>query len=318
MPKSSARLRRGSYLAVIAIVAWALANPGYCNEGPYERVIDLQGTSNTRDIGGYTTPDGHMLRWRQILRSDRLSKLTDEDVRELEAIGVKTVIDLRTEREQEQEPTLWRGEHPPRIFHFPIGDARDEWFSAQRRLLKGNRFTEEQALAHMVAGYRRFAEDGEESLRQTMDVVLDPANWPVLIHCSAGKDRSGIVVALVLEALGVDRATIMQDYLLTNDVSHTRQKAELLAKGRTGSRSLGRGRAGPSAEAWFPIVGVEAEMLNAFYADIEARFGSVDAYLDELGVTPAARSTLAAALSDDSTRAPQPMAQALTGSIAGS
>jgi len=312
MRESSARIRKGLYVAIVAIGAWALANPLFCNEIPYERVIDLQGTSNTRDIGGYATRDGHVLRWRQILRSDRLSKLTPEDFRKLEDIGVKTVIDLRTDREQQQEPTIWLGEHPPRILHFPIGDARDEWFSAQRRLLRGNRFTEEQALRHMVSGYQSFVEAGEESLRQTMEVVLDPANWPILIHCSAGKDRSGIAVSLILEALGVGREAIMQDYLLTNEVSHTRQKAALLARERTNSRSMRRARTGPSAEAWFPIVGVEPEMLNAFYADIDEHFGSVDAYLDELGVDQAARSALAAAL----TTGPQPAAQALTHSIA--
>jgi protein-tyrosine phosphatase len=313
MRESSARIRKGLSVAIAAIGAWALANPLFCNEIPYERVIDLQGTSNTRDIGGYATSDGHVLRWRQILRSDRLSKLTPEDFRKLEDIGVKTVIDLRTDREQEQEPTVWLGEHPPRILHFPIGDARDEWFNAQRRLLKGNRFTEEQALRHMVAGYQNFVEAGEESLRQTMEVVLDPANWPVLIHCSAGKDRSGIAVSLILEALGVDREAIMQDYLLTNEVSHTRQKAALLARERSNSRSVGRGRTGASAEAWFPIVGVEPEMLNAFYADIDEHFGSVYAYLDELGVDQSARRALAAALTTEQ----QPAAQALTLSIAG-
>jgi len=312
MREESARIRKGLYVAIVAIGAWALANPLFCNEIPYERVIDLQGTSNTRDIGGYVTGDGHVLRWRQILRSDRLSKLTPEDFRKLEDIGVKTVIDLRTDREQRREPTVWLGEHPPRILHFPIGDAHDEWFSAQRRLLKGNRFTEEQALRHMVAGYQSFVETGEESLRHMMEVVLDPANWPMLIHCSAGKDRSGIAASLILEALGVDREAIMQDYLLTNEVSHTRQKAALLARERTNLRSVGRGRTGPSAEAWFPIVGVEPEMLNAFYADIDEHFGSVDAYLDELGVDQAARSALAAALTTE----PQPAAQALAHSIA--
>jgi len=311
MRESSARIRKDLYVAIIAIGAWALANPLFCNEIPYERVIDLQGTSNTRDIGGYATRDGHVLRWRQILRSDRLSKLTPEDFRKLEDIGVKTVIDLRTDREQEQEPTIWLGEHPPRILHFPIGDARDDWFSAQRRLLKGNRFTEEQAQRHMVAGYQSFVEAGEASLRHTMEVVLDPANWPVLIHCSAGKDRSGIAVSLLLEALGVDREAIVQDYLLTNEVSHTRQKAALLARERTNARGVGRARTGPSAEAWFPIVGVDAEMLNAFYAEIDEHFGSVDAYLDELGVDQAARSALAAALTTE----PQPAAQTLAHSI---
>jgi protein-tyrosine phosphatase len=290
----STRLRR----AILAIGALALSGSVFANEVPYERVIDLDGTSNTRDIGGYVNGDGDVVRWRQILRSDRLSELTPEDFRKLEAIGVKTVIDLRTEREQQRDPTVWVGEHPPRILHFPIGDARNEWFSAQRRLLKSNRFTEDESLQHMVAAYRMIAEEGAESLRQTMDVVLDSSNWPVLIHCSAGKDRSGVAIALILEALGVDRATIMDDFLLTNEVGHARQKAAWLEKERSSTRGLGRGRGGPSAEAWFPIVGVEPEMLNAFYADVDEIYGSMEAFLNSVGIDAAARHSLTAALTE--------------------
>jgi len=296
MRKSSARISKWLHFAIIVIGASALSNPGFSNELPYERVIDLQGTSNTRDIGGYTARDGQGVRWRQILRSDRLSKLTPEDFGQLEELGVKTVVDLRTDREQQKDPTVWVGEHPPRILHYPIGDADNEWFRAQRRLLKRSRFTEEQALQHMIAGYRMIAEEGEESLRQMMGVVLDPNNWPVLIHCSAGKDRSGVAITLILEALGVDRETIMDEFLLTNEISHTRQKAGWLAKEHGKTRVMGREKSGPSADAWFPIIGVEPEMLDAFYAVIDERYGSMDTFLTTLGVDATARRELSDAL----------------------
>jgi len=99
-------------MAAIAIGVWGLVNPAFSNELEYDREIHLQGTSNTRDIGGYQTSDLRTLRWGQIIRSENLSRLTASDFQKLEEIGVKTVIDLRTEKEHDQLPTVWLGDHP--------------------------------------------------------------------------------------------------------------------------------------------------------------------------------------------------------------
>jgi protein-tyrosine phosphatase len=206
---------------------------------------------------------------------------------------------LRTDREHDQEPTVWLGDNPPRFFHFPVGDAHNDWFNAQRKMMKSNRFTEEQSLEHMVEGYRMIAEVGPPSYQKLMDVVLDQSNWPILIHCSAGKDRAGVAVTLILEALGVDRETIMEEFLLTNEISRTQEKAIFLSKER---KKSSRGKAsvrGPSASAWFPIVGVQAEMLEAFYASVDEQYGSMDAFLTGIGVDQDARSALAASLTTE-------------------
>jgi len=276
-----------------------LVNPAFPDEIAYERVIHLEGTSNTRDIGGYQTSDLRTIRQGQIIRSENLSRLTANDFQQLEEIGVKTVIDLRTDREHDQSPTVWQGDSPPRFYHFPVGDAQNDWFRAQRRMIKSNRFTEKQSLEHMVEGYRMIAEVGPPSYQQLMDLVLDQSNWPVLIHCNAGKDRAGVAVTLILEALGVDRATIMEEFLLTNEVSRTKAKARLIAKDRGEAGSVRRIGRSPSASAWFPIVGVQAEMLEAFYASVDEKYGSMDAFLSELGVDQDARSALAASLTTE-------------------
>jgi protein-tyrosine phosphatase len=285
--------------AFLVVVAWVLVNPAFPEEPAPERVIHLEGTSNTRDIGGYQTSDLHTLRWRQIIRSENLSRLTAGDFQKLEEIGLKTVIDLRTEREHSQSPTVWLGDHPPRFFHFPIGDANNDWFKAQRRMMQRNQFTEEQALQHMVEGYRMIAEEGPPSFRKLMDVVLDPSNYPILIHCNAGKDRAGIAVTLILEALGVDRGTIMEEFLLTNEISRAKEKAALLAREGSDSGSAKSLVRGPSASAWFPIIGVQPEMLEAFYASVDAKYGSMDSFLTELGVDQNARGALAASLTTE-------------------
>jgi len=299
MPKSSAGMKKKVFMAVIAMGVWVLVSPAFPNELAPERVIDLEGTTNTRDIGGYLTDDLRTLRWQQIIRSENLSRLTASDFQKLEEIGVKTVIDLRTDREHDKSPTVWQGDNPPRFFHFPIGDAQNDWFKAQRRLMKRNRFTEEQALEHMIEGYRMIADVGPPSYQQLMEVVLDQSNWPVLIHCNAGKDRAGVAVTLILEALGVDRETIMEEFLLTNKIGRSREKANLISKKSKDSRSARGISSGPSASAWFPIVGVQPEMLEAFYASVDEQYGSMDAFLTEMGVDQEARSALTASLTTE-------------------
>ena len=296
MRNSMVRFKLKVILAVVALGGLLLVNPAYSDQRAYDRVIHLQGTSNTRDIGGYQTEDLRMVRWGQIIRSDNLSRLTANDFRTLEEIGVKTVIDLRTDRERDQSPTVWLGDNAPRFYHFPIGDADNDWFNAQRRMMKNNRFTEKQAVKHMVAGYRMIADEGPHSYQKLMELVLDESNWPILIHCNAGKDRSGVAVALLLEALGVDRETIMEEFLLTNEVSRTKDKAAFLAQESNNHKGGIRSGRSPSANAWLPIVGVRAEMLEAFYARVEGQYGSMDAFLAELGVDPGARGELVASL----------------------
>jgi len=291
------------YLAAVAIGLLLQTSPAFTEDLEYDRVIHLKGTSNTRDIGGYETSDGRTLRWRQIIRSDNLSRLTARDFQKLEEMGLKTIIDLRTERENEQGPTEWQGENPPDIYHFPIGRADNDWFNKQRKMLKSNRFTERQSMEHMVNGYRMIADEGLPSYQELMALVLDESNWPILIHCNAGKDRAGIATMLILEALGVDRETIMEDFLLTNTVSRTEEKAGILSKERKnyGNRpgsGMGGGR-GPSANAWFPIVGVAPEMLEAFYSEADEQYGSIDALLTEIGVDQEARGALAASLTTE-------------------
>lgn len=151
----------------------------------------------------------------------------------------------------------------------------------------------------MVEGYRMIAEVGPPSFQKLMDLVLDQSNWPILIHCNAGKDRAGVAVTLILEALGVDRETIMEEFLLTNEIGRSEEKAIFLSKKRKNSRSVGRLSRGPSASAWFPIVGVQPEMLEAFYVSVDEQYGSMDAFLTEIGVDQEARRALAASLTTE-------------------
>jgi protein-tyrosine phosphatase len=280
-------------MAIIAVGVVSLFNPVLSDETSVERVIDLEGTANTRDIGGYLTEDLRSLRWRQIIRSENLSRLTASDFQKLEEIGIKTVIDLRTQKEHDRSPTNWLGENPPEFYHLPVGDSNNDWFNATRQMMKRNKFSERESSALMVDGYRMILEEGPPSYEKVMELVMDQSNWPILIHCNAGKDRAGVAVTLILESLGVDRETIMEEFLLTNEIARIEEKAVLLAKQSKKQRRNGRG---PSASAWFPVIGVQPEMLEAFYASVDERYGSMDAFLTTLGVDQDARDTLTASL----------------------
>lgn len=295
----SARIMNKGCLAIIAMGVWMVVNPAFSNDLPDKRVVHLDGTANTRDIGGYLTNDMRTLRWGQIIRSENLSRLTADDFQKLEEMGLKTVIDLRTDKEHDRSPTLWQGDNPPQFFHFPVGDSNGAWFNATRKMMKGNKFTEAQSSSLMVDGYRMIVEEGPDSYKKLMEVVLDQSNWPVLIHCNAGKDRAGVAVTLILEALGVDRETIMDEFLLTNQIARIEEKAVLLSKQSKKQRRNGRG---PSASAWFPVIGVQPEMLEAFYANVDEQYGSMDAFLTELGVDQDARNALSASLTTEPPR----------------
>ncbi len=159
-------------------------------------------------------------------------------------------------------------------------------------MMRKNRFTEEESLDLMVEGYHMIAQEGMASYQKLMDVVLDQSNWPVLIHCNAGKDRAGIAVTLIMETLGVDREIIMEEFLLTNELGRSQEKAVLMAKESAKSGRRSSFRKGPTADAWFPIVGVRAEMLDAWYSNIDERYGSMDEFLHVLGVDQQARHSL--------------------------
>jgi len=292
-------------LSIFVIGLFLLVNPVFAEEPEFQRVIHLKGTGNTRDIGGYQTSDGRTINWRAIIRSDNLSRATPEDFQKLEELGLKTIIDLRTTRETKKRPTEWEGDNPPQFFHFPVGNSDGPWFKAQKKLLSRNRFSEEDMLEHMKNGYRMVAEVGSISYQSLMEVVQDESNWPILVHCQAGKDRAGIATVLILESIGVDRQTIMEDFMLTNEVSQAERKATILSKDREnytarGGSRMGSGK-GPPPKAFFPLVGVDPEMLETYYATVEEQYGSMDAYLAQIGMDQDRRTSLRQALTSSNT-----------------
>jgi len=169
-----------------------------------DRLLPLVGAFNFRDLGGYPTVDGRLTRWGRLFRSDTLHGLTDSDIEVLHGIGLTTVIDLCRPVELE---TTGRGplaSEAVEFRHLPliIDSAEDQGAPAQ-------------AQENLAQIYKWFLQVGRQSLVEALTMVGESENHPLVFHCTAGKDRTGVLAALVLDILGVERNIIVEDYVLT-------------------------------------------------------------------------------------------------------
>lgn len=166
------------------------------------RLLPLAGTVNFRDVGGYPTEDGHRVRWRRLFRADSLNRLTEEDRGAIRHLGVVTVVDLRTTVEVE-EGRFPVEQVPVAFHHLPFMESvpDPEVFAAVPGLLGSTYVDMLDEAGHMVAA--------------AVEVLADPTNQPAIYHCTAGKDRTGVLSAMILGLLGVPDEVIVEDYALS-------------------------------------------------------------------------------------------------------
>lgn len=175
--------------------------------------VKLVGATNLRDLGGWPTATGHRVRRGLIYRSDSLAALTDADHTQIAALNIRVTCDLRGERESIRAPSILHGA----IRHaFPI-ESRFE--QVARLGADGQRpaFDASQMTQYMRDVYRNLPDKATPHLRQLFALILQNHNLPLLFHCTAGKDRTGFVAAVILKALQVPQSSIERDYLATNE-----------------------------------------------------------------------------------------------------
>ncbi len=165
------------------------------------RHLPLPGTFNVRDVGGYPTRHGGVTRWRTLLRADSLHRLTDSSRAVLAQVGLRHVVDLRSRYEQERAPDAL-GRLRVEYTHAPV-------FPDTPAAATGGTGT-------LAAVYRYMVDHCGTNLATAVGALAEPTATPALVHCSAGKDRTGLVVALVLDMLGVDDELIAADFSLTS------------------------------------------------------------------------------------------------------
>ncbi|WP_412540836.1 tyrosine-protein phosphatase [Longispora sp. K20-0274] len=220
------------------------------------RHIAFEKLHNFRDLGGYRTADGRTVAWQRLYRSDSLGKLQGDDQSRFEKLGIRTVIDLRYPFEIEARGRV--PESPGLSYHN---------LSIEHRPYSQPSLGPEVETGPFLAGkYAEVAEDGAVELKEALELIAADERAPVVFHCAAGKDRTGLLAALVLGLLGVSEEDIVADFALTG-LATERFVADYLAEGRS------------PALTWPGYGTAPAEVMRLFLADLTATYGSLPAYV---------------------------------------
>ncbi len=224
-----------------------------------QRHLALEGSYNIRDIGGYATLDGHSIRWRTLLRADSPNNLSLVNQRILLNYPIHTVIDLRRSSELQESPSIFA--QSSLIKYANISLLEDEYKIAQVQSLE--------------ALYRLMLETYQQQIKLVIEIMAQEDTFPCLLHCTIGKDRTGLIVALLLSISNVPTTTIADDYALSEQYLDPlfkllRPKAE-------------RRGANMQRLAW--VIQARRETMLATLAYLEEQYGGVRNYLTSLGIT---------------------------------
>jgi protein-tyrosine phosphatase len=234
------------------------------------RHYNLAGASNFRDLGGYPTSNGRTLRWRRIFRSNHLGNLTDADIAVVRGLGVASAFDFRGT--EERKAALCKIEEIL-VHSLPIEPTV---VAALRARLQARALSSADALEIMRESYRGYVRLNTHSFRELFAHLVE-ADAPLVIHCSAGKDRTGFACALLLHALDVSGQVISEDYLLTNSFYR---------------RDLNANPDLPD-DVRAAIGSVEASFLAAGFDAVRSGYGDLESYFrDGLGLGPQERAEL--------------------------
>ena len=240
-----------------------------------DRHIPLAGQPNFRDLGGYAAGDGRRVKWGVVYRSGELSQLSDDDVGKLGELGIRMVVDLRSPEEVNARGEGWL---PPgaQLSAMPIASS-DMFARLIPMFLEGDFSQVPPDLLDQVN--RLLVSEFTEQYAGLLRALSDPANRPLVFHCTQGKDRAGFGAAMVLSALGVPWETVLEDYLLSNHFRKEENDKMLeMIRGFAASQEGGN-----SEEVAFSrvegLLYVKEQSLQAAHAEIIERHGDVEAFL---------------------------------------
>lgn len=234
----------------------------------------MQGIHNFRDFGGYQTKDGKLIKKGLLYRSGSLDKATDADLEELNALGIKTICDLRSEQERIMEPDRIPDLSPVTFFNISMRPIVDYHSRSLKRLFS-LMFGEERHrdyIAESYKAYRDYATGYLPQLRALFKRISSPENLPLLIHCSAGKDRTGVVSSLIQQMLGVPAEATMEDYLITNK-NMDAYNADVM-------RRLSKlAYFGVPWKMYVPLFDARRDYLNAAFEQVKEEFGALENWM---------------------------------------
>lgn len=270
-------LKQLSFIILVSTLfscsSFKFTEPEYAKDNP-EKTVSVKGIANLRNVSGITNTQGKKLKDGLIYRSANLHGLKPKRYGDFNALGIKQVIDLRTPAEIAKSPD----NIPPGVAYINLAAFEDKGDQLQqaRKLVLHGEVTRADAENRMLDFYKTYAVERPEVIRDIVHRVLE-ADVPLLYHCTAGKDRTGIITALILKVLKFDDATIYNDYLNSNNL-----RKDLVYK---------RLKMAKKAHIIYPKLDVgvleklswiESGYLNATFDVIEQQYGSVDNYIHEV------------------------------------
>jgi protein-tyrosine phosphatase len=243
--------------------------------GERRRRLPLTGAVNFRDLGGYATIDGKVTTWGRLFRSDSLADLTEDDIPQIDALGLRRIFDLRAPEE--------RRTHPSRMPASELTRVHEPGFYLNRtddllEIVNRNAAPAEKVAEILKDIYAQALLKDLDAFRDAIELFIDSNEFPTLVHCTSGKDRTGIFVMIVLTILGVPRATIIDDYILTNE--YQRDITFML---------------GPRSDplAIHAVKSARPDFLAAAFDTIDKAWGGEERFLSKgLGVTESQRRQL--------------------------
>lgn len=240
------------------------------------RFILIEGGRNLRDVGGYRAANGKQVRWGKLYRSGSPGGLTDTGRQTLDHLGLGAIIDLRSTSERAGDRGDWLKSRPgywTRDYDLGFGNLSKAFADPAK-------INADVVRGFMAEGYRKTIDEQAGSYRELF-LRLGSAKKPVLVNCTAGKDRTGIATALVLRSIGVPYTTVKQDFLLSNNAPGMDSLRQSMG---SQARAMGTGM---SSEVMALLSGVDGTYLDAAFDQIGKEYGSLDGYLTgKLGLKP--------------------------------
>jgi protein-tyrosine phosphatase len=236
----------------------------------HHRIIKFRGFSNFRDLGGYPADGGTQVKWGVLYRSGHLARMKSSDLKRFKRLGIDTIIDFRSDQEREKDPNRLPDLLHLKTLSIPILDpSTSSWAEELKTAIQNREYHDFDPSEKMREWYQELAVGHIGQYKRFVQAVFDAQGAPVLWHCTAGKDRTGIAAAILLRVLGVSQDIVEKDYLLSAKYADQRKSLIWMLR-------LSRGKG--AAETIQTFFKVKKVWIKAAFQAIDDHWGDFESY----------------------------------------